>query len=526
MKADQSRRWLTGTACLYFFILVSVDYANAFTPTSRNGYLHRTQFRKENFHTLQENVKRQGGNSYSLCRQANHSEDTGKEEEKGVQEDSSWILTLLVPLWLIYVSNQWSRSSLYYLVDFSGNGDPLRAMNVDLNFDQGQYGFLASIAFTSLFAIASLGAGFASDRYNRKTLTIASAVSWSIATVGTSQATSYDEVVGWRIAMGLACAFATPTAYTLIAQFVPKDKSALASSLYGTGVALGGSLAALTVLLDSNVGWRNALLGISLFGASAAGVSFLTLPDDPKDKADKIDDALSLEDGNADADDDVSITSQISDVVATSRVQWIFLGSFLRFCSGLCIGVWSAPYYRMVFPDHQSDYAFAQAFITAICGISSGLLGGAIADRISSTIDADDDTVGPKLWVPVVGSLLAAPAWYLSVHSDSFETAMAFLAVEYLVAECWFGPTINVLQTTVGPKIGGTAQGMFTVTGAVGNLAPSILGFLYGQATGTGSESSSALSDLLATAVCAGYVSSAACFALGALSTPKTDPAD
>lgn len=65
---------------------------------------------------------------------------------------------------------------------------------------------------------------------------------------------------------------------------------------------------------------------------------------------------------------------------------------------------------------------------------------------------------------------------------------------------------------------------MFTVTGAFGNLAPSLLGFLYGQVTG--SESSSALSDLLSTAVCVGYISSAACFALGALSTPDTAPVD
>lgn len=80
-------------------------------------------------------------------------------------------------------------------------------MNVDLEFSQSQYGLLDSVAFTSLFAVASLGAGVASDHYNRKVLTIAPAVAWSVATLGTALSTSNEQVVIWPT--GLACAFST-----------------------------------------------------------------------------------------------------------------------------------------------------------------------------------------------------------------------------------------------------------------------------------------------------------------------------
>jgi MFS family permease len=169
----------------------------------------------------------------------------------------AWLTALVLPLWLVYISNQWSRSSIYYLVNFSGEANAFSAMNIDLGFSQSQYGLLASVAFTSLFAVASLGAGVASDRYNRKILTIASAIAWSVATLGTALSTSYEQVVLWRIAMGLACAFSTPTAYTLLKEQVPQDRAALASSIYATGVALGGALASLSLLLDSELGWRN-----------------------------------------------------------------------------------------------------------------------------------------------------------------------------------------------------------------------------------------------------------------------------
>jgi hypothetical protein len=52
------------------------------------------------------------------------------------------------------------------------------------------------------------------------------------------------------------------------------------------------------------------------------------------------------------------------------------------------------------------------------------------------------------------------------------------------------------------------------------NLSPTILGFLYGRASGV-DESSSELLTLLSAAVCFGYISSAACFAMGARSTPS-----
>lgn len=75
-----------------------------------------------------------------------------------------WLLVPVIPLWLVYISNQVSRSSLYNIVDFSQTADAFSAMNKELNFGETEYGLLASVAFTALFAVASLGAGIAADR--------------------------------------------------------------------------------------------------------------------------------------------------------------------------------------------------------------------------------------------------------------------------------------------------------------------------------------------------------------------------
>jgi len=440
-------------------------------------------------------------------------------------------LPVILPLLLVYVSNQWSRSSLYYLVNFSDSPGvtSYTAMNLDLGFSSSQYGLLASVAFTALFAVASLIAGNLSDRSDRKFLTVSSAAAWSAATLLTAAAGDYDQVLAARIFMGLACAFSTPSAYTLIRDLVPKERSALASSVYGSGVYLGGALSSLSILLDESLGWRGALYVIGGYGLAVAALSAALLPPDPAREREDFNGPKGVDvvvKQDVDGESSPSLFDDATAVISTPLVRWLFLGSFIRFSSGLCIGVWSAPYFRLVFPDDATSYAVTNAFIVGLCGVTSGILGGLLSDRAGAAATAAG--LGEKagrLSVPVVGSILAAPAWYMTITAPTFESSMGWLAVEYLVAECWFGPVVAVLQSSVGPKRGGTAQGMFTLTGAIGNLAPSLLGILYGQATATGTvaDDGSSLSELLKVGVSAGYVLSAVCFALCAQTSIQDD---
>ena len=407
-------------------------------------------------------------------------------------------------------------------------------MNLDIGFSEGQYGALASVAFTALFAIASLFAGGLADRYDRKLLTVVATLAWSAATFATAFSGDYTQVLIARIFMGLACAFATPSAYTLIRDLVSKERASLANSLYGSGVYLGGGLSSLSILLDGRIGWRGTLDVIAAFGFVAAVLAVAVLPKDPK-VVDAIDVNVNVVEekvrlvGDEKAQENTGSQSAFSDVgeiLSIPRVQWLFAGSFLRFCSGLCIGVWAAPYYKLAFPDDATSYAVINAFIVGLCGVTSGVVGGWAADKSATwAVESGWENNSGRLVVPIVGSLLAVPAWYMTAHASTFDTAMAWLAIEYLVAECWFGPTVAVLQSEVRKSQGGTAQGLFTLTGAIGNLAPSLLGVLYGQQASVADavNNSSVLSNLLANGVCAGYLLSAACFAVSATKDKKNE---
>ncbi|CAN0424414.1 unnamed protein product, partial [Discosporangium mesarthrocarpum] len=83
-----------------------------------------------------------------------------------------------------------------------------------------------------------------------------------------------------------------------------------------------------------------------------------------------------------------------------------------------------------------------------------------------------------RTWVPMAGCLLAIPCWMGVVSGFDFHTSLSFLLAEYLVAECWFGPTVTVLQERLPPAVRGVGQGVFSTLSAVGTLAPPFMGAL------------------------------------------------
>ena len=451
-------------------------------------------------------------------------------EEKPKKTTTKEIFLFVFPLLSVYISNQWSRFSISYLVDFPTEptavlqNDGYHSMNVDLGFTETQYGLLASTSFTVLFALTSLVAGSLADKYDRKILTLLPCTIWALATLSQSMAHSYEEVLIARVIMGGACAFASPAAYSLIADTISEERAALANSIYASGVYLGGALASLSLLLDNMLGWRFTMALIGSYGLLSVALSAFTLPSESvrnvtTNRSDEVKDNVKT-----------TMTKNAMEILSVSRVRYLLLASFFRFSAGLIIAIWAPTFYKQSYPQSSSEYAVLNALIKGGVGMTSGILGGYLAgflkqyrkdsDQDQSFVNLYFDNETILLLVPMISSLLAIPTWYLATHTSqgisSFEIAMFWLAVEYLVAECWFGPTIAVLQSSVSPTLRGTAQGIFVLIGALANVSPSLLGYTYGNQSLT-----VPLSDLLGFAVCGGYLMSFLFFFIASVGKKK-----
>ncbi|KAL3780287.1 hypothetical protein HJC23_001328 [Cyclotella cryptica] len=524
--------WRCGLVSINVFVSTLLTTAIAFQSTPRiirRPVSHRTR----NYTPFGRDTQLQAERNWrQQVTSTNVSANYTSPEEKPLKSSSlEDIILLVVPLLLVYISNQWSRFSISYLVDFptsseSANiamGNPYISMNVDIGFTETQYGLLASTAFTVLFALSSLIAGTLADKYDRKLLTLTSCTAWALATLAQSFAHSYEEVLAARLVMGGACAFASPAAYSLIADRISKEKASFANAIYASGVYVGGAFASLSLLLADVLGWRSTLAVVGLYGLFSVGVSAITLPFDEErnEMHAQKDEVPSMEEGSK-----PSLIRNSIEILTIPRMQYLLLASFFRFSAGLVIAIWAAPYYKQAFPESIAEYAVVNAFIKGALGMISGILGGHFAGKMSSWIsnrkldstnDAlsivdhyfDNETI--LLLVPIISSLLAIPMWHLATHpgqsANSFELAMFWLALEYLVAECWFGPTIAVLQSSVKSSVRGTAQGIFVLAGAMGNISPALLGFLYGSPSWE-----MPLADLLSFSVSGGYFISSVFF--------------
>jgi len=90
-----------------------------------------------------------------------------------------------------------------------------------------------------------------------------------------------------------------------------------------------------------------------------------------------------------------------------------------------------------------------------------------------------------KAWVSIIGSALAIPAVGLcTLTTTSFHTSLFFMAVSYLVSECWMSPAVTMMQNTVKPEQTGSVVSGFlfylTIAGCISTVVLNYFANLLG----------------------------------------------
>ena len=183
-------------------------------------------------------------------------------------------------------------------------------------------------------------------------------------------------------------------------------------------------------------------------------------------------------------------------VLAPAPVKWILLAAGCRYMAGLSVGAFQPKFFAQAYPQHSSDYAVWNAAIIGVVGSVSSIAGGFLGDwlivRSPSPGTPALMTVSQPCrhfnflsafsWrnasargvlVPVIGSAVAIPPFVLMVSSGMFSLSLLGLALTYLGAESWFGPTLAFLFAQVPEQAQGTAAGLFSLCANVlGSAGP------------------------------------------------------
>ena len=85
-----------------------------------------------------------------------------------------------------------------------------------------------------------------------------------------------------------------------------------------------------------------------------------------------------------------------------------------------------------------------------------------VAFAVGATVVVEN-VMQARSYVPMLGSLLAVPFMAGTVLVPSFHLSMFLLFMEYLFAECWFGPALSVMQSELPLNVIGLSSAIFVL---------------------------------------------------------------
>ena len=182
-------------------------------------------------------------------------------ESQSRQADLRYAWYVVFALTSIYMLSYMDRVILSLLV---------APMKRDLGISDTEVGLLQGLAFGLFYTFLGLPLGRLADTKNRRNLIAVGVVLWSFFTSLCSVARSYLTLFLSRMGVGVGEASLSPSAYSLIADYFPRERLGVAISVYYMGVFIGSGMSMLVTgtIIDKLA--HTPLISVPLIGAIAS----------------------------------------------------------------------------------------------------------------------------------------------------------------------------------------------------------------------------------------------------------------
>ncbi len=171
--------------------------------------------------------------------------------------DSGYAWYVVIVLSLAYLVSFIDRQILNLLV-------PL--IQEDLHISDTKISLLQGFSFAIFYSFLGIPIGIAVDRGHRVRIILMGVAVWTVMTAACGLTRVYWQLFAVRVGVGVGEATLSPAAYSLIADYIPPHKRALAMAIYFIGATVGISMAMLGGA--AAIGWAQSLgeVKISFFG--------------------------------------------------------------------------------------------------------------------------------------------------------------------------------------------------------------------------------------------------------------------
>jgi len=362
---------------------------------------------------------------------------------------------VLIVLTSVYAMNIADRFMISTLIE------PIKA---DLHLSDSAVGLLTGVALAIFYVTAGLPLALVADRSNRRNLVAASLLAWSLATAACGLIRTFWQFMVARILVGVGEAGGTPASQSLVSDYFPRERRALALSIYAIGASLGSMIGAASGTISEHWGWRAAFWVLGLPGVLLALLILSTVREPLRGR---LDSAQRVREA-------VSFHKTLKYTRGHPTLAHCLIGGsvFTLWSWGL---MWWAPSYLI--RSHHLTLGIASGTLSRIHGI-----GGTIALILTSLFMQIVEKRGPRA-VPLftAAAILAGtiPS-IIAFSSSSTPLTITMLWVFIPLSYCAFGPTFALIQNLVPAEMRSQAVALLLFFSNIANLvvAPQLVGIV------------------------------------------------
>lgn len=371
-----------------------------------------------------------------------------------------------------------------------------QAIKTDLGLTDQQLGWLTGLSFALLYTTLGIPIARLAERTSRVNIMAIAIVVWSAFTALCGTATSYVQLLLYRVGVGVGEAGLSPPAHSLISDYFEPKKRASALSIYSFGIPLGSMFGAIAGgWIAENVSWQAAFMLVGVPGILVALAIKVFVKEPPRGWADAqaaLDSPALTQERPGDLGRETSEAGGPNDAPAAGAPSVLSVARRLFGSWGmfhLMAGITMASFAGYGTGNYAPAY-FIREFglglgaVGLIIGLAGGvsngagtLLGGFLTDW------AGKRSVRWYALVPAIGLILAAPLYILAYTRDSWPMAVAILLIPGVLHYTYLGPTFGVVQNVMDTRMRATAAAvlLFVVNLIALGFGPPFTGWCIDQ---------------------------------------------
>lgn len=349
-------------------------------------------------------------------------------------------------------------------------------MKRDMHLSDTEVSLLMGLSFALFYTIFGIIIGRFADRTDRRNIIMTGIAIWSLLTALCAGVKNYSQFFLARMGVGVGEATLSPSAYSMIADYFPKHKLALAMSVFTMGIFLGSGLAlAIGAGLVANLPsegtlyvpilgtifhWQKLFLIIGLPGLIIAALMLTVREPARKDKLRR--------DGN---DVDLKLGEALRIIMKRATTYFgISMGTaFTAFCVYGCTA-WIPTYFNRTFGWPVPKAGLSYGIVLLIGSVAGVLWGGWYADRLlNKGVTNGRVRIGliaasaafMSSFIPLINNpdlvlvLLVVPAFFLASPMGASTSAVQELMPNQVraLASAIFLFLINMIGLGLGPSM-------------------------------------------------------------------------